>query len=254
MLAPAARSVAIGNGAIVGLACNTLYRFRAVATNAVGTAIGSDATFTTSPMCNVTASGDLDNDGKADLLECIDRRQACWSLSQSSTNYSYTMYFAQQWGLSGDVPVPGDYDGDGKADLAVYRPSTGTWYVLLSSTNYSYTSYLAQQWGLSGDVPVPADYDGDGKADLGGLSARRRGTWYVLLSSTNYSFTTTSTAMGSQRRHPGARRLRRRRQGRPRGAIGRRPASGSSCNRAPTTPRRTSRSTGALSSDMPGAR
>src|SRR6185436_15578199 len=40
--------VAIGNGTITGLACNTLYHFRATATNAQGTTNGSDATFTTS--------------------------------------------------------------------------------------------------------------------------------------------------------------------------------------------------------------
>ena len=41
-------AVAIGGGAITGLTCNTLYHFRAVATNTNGTTNGSDATFTTS--------------------------------------------------------------------------------------------------------------------------------------------------------------------------------------------------------------
>src|SRR5690606_3677961 len=34
-----------------------------------------------------------------------------------------------RWGVANDIPVAADYDGDGDTDMAVFRPSTGRWYV-----------------------------------------------------------------------------------------------------------------------------
>lgn len=60
------------------------------------------------------------------------------------------------------------------ADLAVWRPSTGVWYIL------GVTQQTA--WGQSGDQPVQGDFDGDGKTDF---CVFRPGdtTWYIVKSS-----------------------------------------------------------------------
>ncbi|MBI4611884.1 MAG: FG-GAP repeat protein, partial [Candidatus Rokubacteria bacterium] len=66
------------------------------------------------------------------------------------------------------------------ADIAVYRPSTGEWFILRSSS----TSLQLQQWGALGDTPVPADYDGDGKADVA-IYRPATGEWFLLRSSSS---------------------------------------------------------------------
>lgn len=55
-----------------------------------------------------------------------------------------------KFGLPDDKPTPADYDGDGKTGIAVFRPSTGFWYVQRSREGFT-----AVQFGLSGDIPIP---------------------------------------------------------------------------------------------------
>ena len=81
---------------------------------------------------------------------------------------------AEQFGLPGDIPVPARWNPqDLTTQMAVYRPSEGTWYVRRSSTSYS-----AYQFGLSSDVPVPGYYDGDEVADYA-VFRPSDGYWYI---------------------------------------------------------------------------
>src|SRR2546429_509730 len=36
---------------------------------------------------------------------------------------------ATAFGATGDIPLQGDFDGDGRVDVAIYRPTTGQWFV-----------------------------------------------------------------------------------------------------------------------------
>ena len=85
------------------------------------------------------------------------------------------------WGLGslGDTPAPGDYDGDGRTDRAVYRSSTGVWWILQSSNS----EWSVFPFGMPGDIPVPADYDGGGKTDAA-VFRPSDGNWYFWFSET----------------------------------------------------------------------
>jgi len=64
-------------------------------------------------------------------------------------------------------------------DLAIWRVSTGTWYVLGGPGS----AQTIQQWGATTDKPAPGDYDGDGKTDFA-IFRPSDGSWWVINTST----------------------------------------------------------------------
>jgi hypothetical protein len=152
----------------------------------------------------VTATGNVPYTQTETIVVGVDN--VGWNLDYSTTQ--------------ADVPVPVDYDGDGKTDLAVYRPSTGQWFIMRSSLgpevislgtfggipvpgNYDNTGAAepaiyqpsTATWTILGpsglrvvsfgepdvDIPVPGDYDGDGRTDLA-VYRPTTGQWLVLQS------------------------------------------------------------------------
>jgi hypothetical protein len=116
--------------------------------------------------------GDFDGDGKGDLV--------FYNTGVWTGQYSSGGAFSTPLGQAGDLAVPADYDGDNKDDLAVFRPSTGQWYV----NNSGGGGTTITNWGSSGDVPAPGDYDGDGKDDY---AIYRTGQWWILKSTGGFS-------------------------------------------------------------------
>ena len=74
-------------------------------------------------------------------------------------------YPAAAGGNSGyDIPVPHDYDGDAKTDLAVFRPTDGSFHYLSSKTGTEIVATPTVPADYPAVLPVPANYDGLGRA------------------------------------------------------------------------------------------
>ena len=187
---------------------------------------------------DVPVPGDYDGDGDTDIAT-YRSSEGVWYVKDQPP-------FVQSGGQAGDVPVPGDYDGrDAKKntghrhlpseqtgpgtssacrlsravgeDRQETSPSPAT--TTVTATWTSRPEYKSEgvwyikgqppfvQWGgVAGDVPVPGDYDGRWRHRSRHLSSRATASG---MSRIRLPFRAVGRTI---RRHPGSRRLRRRRR------------------------------------------
>jgi hypothetical protein len=111
------------------------------------------------PQPPIFGGHDYDGNGTSDI-SIYRPSNGVWYISGQSDT---------QWGMPGDIPVPGNYDLDAATEIAIFRPNGGLWYISGISTT---------QWGASGDIPVPHDYNGGGVTDLT-VWRPSNGVWYI---------------------------------------------------------------------------
>ncbi|WP_434425474.1 S8 family serine peptidase [Nannocystis pusilla] len=119
----------------------------------IRTSATTSITFDWGEQGDIPLTGDFDQDGRDDFAIYRGNTGTWWI-------YPWTgQWFTKGWGVRGDIPLVDRVAG--RDQIAVWRPSNGTFYRMNLQTNAT----NATQWGAAGDLPRLADTDGDGTSE-----------------------------------------------------------------------------------------
>ena len=170
-------------------------RFRAVFTNASGTAISNAAVLTVRPA----PPGDIDHDFRTDLIVWRPG-SGTWFTLTSSSGYARRGENTD-WGsqAAGDVPLMGDLDGDGVPDFIVWNASTGTWSWVTSLAGLARARADRNSGGMPGWATSRSSATSMGTAGRFDRLARHHREFFWLLSSTGYAYASAGSAQWGNR-------------------------------------------------------
>ncbi len=186
---------------------NTVSVFRNISTNGSITSgsFADKVDFTTGKNPRSVAIGDVDGDGKLDLVVTNNESNTVSVFRNTSTNGSITSssFTAKVDFITGLYPssvMIGDIDGDGKADLVVANGGSNTFSVFrnrftIGSLNIgSFAAKVDFTTGTSPNSVKIGDIDGDGKLDIALANYRSNTVSIYRNISTNGSITSSSFA------------------------------------------------------------
>lgn len=154
---PAGTSVIPVARLVNGLTCNTLYHFRALATNTNGSVYGADATFT-SAACGFPTRTLI-------WRHQVTGQNAVWLMNGPAIQTGALLPTVADLGWT--IQATGDIDGDGQEDIVWRHSTTGqvaVWF--LSGTDAARSIFLPTLTDPNWVIRGLQDFDGDGKADL----------------------------------------------------------------------------------------
>ncbi len=170
----------------------------------------SSTTLTAGLQPEGIASGDLNGDGKADLV-VSDYAASTISVLLGNGNGTFKTHVDYPVGAGAYGIAIADFNGDGKADVAVADWSAATVSVLLGNGDGTLQPAVSYTVGAEPSQIAVGDFNGDGKLDLA-VATYAVSAVSVLLGNGDGTFqAATSYADGDQRRGPDRRRLQPRR-------------------------------------------